>query len=171
MLDFSKWVDMWDAYYARGISGGAVPGSAASICWNIGFWMILFGLLPLIILIIVFPVAYVPAAKGISIFSTVVLTMGLVLAFTSLALPSHTPRSSRPTSLSEQIIKTWNLDDLGECRNGSQKLPKSRLKDGDWKCITYTDNQRTELTVHIKGNKVGLYKTDGKALLAANRKD
>lgn len=37
MLDFSKWVDMWDAYYARGISGGAVPGSAASICWNIGF--------------------------------------------------------------------------------------------------------------------------------------
>lgn len=72
MLDFSKWVDMWDAYYARGISGGAVPGSAASICWNIGFWMILFGLLPLIILIIVFPVAYVPAAKGISIFSTVI---------------------------------------------------------------------------------------------------
>lgn len=171
MLDFSKWVDMWDAYYARGISGGAVPGSAASICWNIGFWMILFGLLPLIILIIVFPVAYAPAAKGISIFSTVVLTMGLVLAFTSLALPSHTPRSSRPTSLSEQIIKTWNLDDLGECRNGSQKLPKSRLKDGDWKCITYTDSQRTELTVHIKGNKVGLYKADGKALLAANRKD
>ena len=171
MLDFSKWVDMWDAYYARGISGGAVPGSAASICWNIGFGMILFGLLPLIILIIVFPVAYVPAAKGISIFSTVVLTMGLVLAFTSLALPSHTPRSSRPTSLSEQIIKTWNLDDLGECRNGSQKLPKSRLKDGDWKCITYTDSQRTELTVHIKGNKVGLYKADGKALLAANRKD
>lgn len=101
MLDFSKWVDMWDAYYARGISGGAVPGSAASICWNIGFWMILFGFLPLIILIIVFPVAYVPAAKGISIFFTVVLTMGLVLAFTSLALPSHTPRSSRPPSLSE----------------------------------------------------------------------
>ena len=163
MLDFSKWVDMWDAYYARGISGGAVPGSAASICWNIGFWMILFGLLPLIILIIVFPVAYVPAAKGISIFSTVVRTMGLVLAFTSLALPSHTPRSSRPTSLSEQIIKTWNLEDLGECRNGSQKLPKSRLKDGDWKCITYTDSQRTELTVHIKGDRLGLYATNGKA--------
>ena len=87
MLDFSKWVDMWDAYYARGISGGAVPGSAASICWNIGFWMILFGLLPLTILIIVFPVVYVPAAKGISIFSTAVLLMGVVLAFASLALP------------------------------------------------------------------------------------
>lgn len=162
MLDFSKWVTMWDAYN----SGGAVPGSAASICWNIGLGLILFGLLLLIIL----PVAYDPAAKGISIFFTVVLTMGLVLAFTSLALPSHTPRSSRPPSLSEQIMTIWNLDDLGECRNGGQKMPESRLKDGDWKCVAYTDSQRTELTVHIKGNKVGLYEADGKAL-AANRKD
>lgn len=170
MLDFSKWVDMWDAYDARGISGGAVSGSAASICWNIGFWLILFGFLPLTILVIVFPVAYVPAAKGISIPSTVVLAMGVVLAFTSLSLSSHTPRSSRPPSLSEQIMKTWNLDDLGECRSGGQKMPESRLKDGDWKCVAYTDIQRTELTVHIRGNKVGLYKADGKALLA-NGKD
>lgn len=36
MRDFSKWEAMWDAYYAQGFSGGAVPGSAASICWNIG---------------------------------------------------------------------------------------------------------------------------------------
>lgn len=168
MLDFSKWVDMWDTYDARGISGGAVPGSAASICWNIGFWMTLFGLLPLI-LIIVLLIGDVPVAKGISIF-TVVLTMGVVLVFASLALPSHMPRSSRPPSLSEQIMTTWNLDDLGECRSGGQKLPESRLEDGDWKCVAYTDSQRTELTVHIKGNKVGLYKADGKAL-AANGKD
>ena len=164
MLDFSKWVAMWDAYNDHNSSSGAVPGSAASICWNIGFWMILFGLLPLIILIIVFPVVYVPAVKGISIFFSVVLTMGLVLAFTSLALPSHTPRSSRPPSLSEQIMTTWNLDDLGECGSGGQKMPESRLKDGDWKCVAYTDSQRTELTVHIKGDKVGLYEADGKAL-------
>ena len=170
MLDFSKWVSMWNAYNAQGISGGAVPGSAASICWNIGFWLILFGLLPLIILVIVFPVAYVPAARGISIFSTAVLFMGLVLAFVSLALPSHTPRASQPPSLSAQIMTTWNLEDLGECRSGGQKMPESRLEDGDWKCVAYTDNQRTELTVHIKGNKVGLYKADGKAL-AANGKD
>lgn len=161
MLDFSTWVAMWDAYN----SGGAVPGSAASICWNIGLGLILFGLLLLIIL----PVAYDPAAKGISIFFTVVLTMGVVLAFTSLVLPSHTPRSSRPPSLSKQIIQTWNLEDLGECRNGGQKLPESRLEDGDWKCVAYTDSQRTELTVHIKGNKVGLYKADGKALLAKGK--
>lgn len=79
-------------------------------------------------------------------------------------------RSIMRMSPSEQIIKTWNLDDLGECRNEGQKMPESRLKDGDWKCIAYTDSQRTELTVHINGNKVGLYKADGKAL-AANRKD
>lgn len=166
MLDFSKWVAMWDAYD----SGGAVPGSAASICWNIGFGLILFGLLSLTILIIVFSVEDVLTTKGISIFLAVALLMGAVLAFTSLALPSHTPRSSRPPSLSAQIMTTWNLDDLGECRNGGQKLPESRLEDGDWKCVAYTDSQRTELTVHIKGNKVGLYKTDGKALLV-NGKD
>lgn len=166
MLDFSKWVAMWDAYD----SGGAVPGSAASICWNIGFGLILFGLLSLTILIIVFSVEDVLTTKGIGIFLAVVLLMGEVLAFTSLALPSHTPQPSRPPSLSAQIIKTWNLDDLGECRNGGQKLPESRLEDGDWKCVAYTDSQRTELTVHIKGNKVGLYKADGKAL-AANGKD
>lgn len=45
-------------------------------------------------------------------------------------------------------------------------MPESRLKDGDWKCVAYTDIQRTELTVHIKGDKVGLYDTNGKALLA-----
>lgn len=27
-------------------------------------------------------------------------------------------------------------------------MPESRLKDGDWKCVAYTDIQRTELTVH-----------------------
>lgn len=161
MLDFSKWVAMWDAYD----SGGAVPGSAASICWNIGFGLILFGLLPLIVL----PVTYVLTTKGIGIFLAVALLMGAVLAFTSLALPSHTPQPSRPPSLSAQIIKTWNLDDLGECRNGGQKLPESRLEGGDWKCVAYTDSQRTELTVHIKGNKVGLYRADGKALVAKGK--
>lgn len=161
MLDFSKWVAMWDAYD----SGGAVPGSAASICWNIGFGLIFFGLLPLIVL----PVTYVLTTKGIGIFLAVALLMGAVLAFTSLALPSHTPQPSRPPSLSAQIIKTWNLDDLGECRNGGQKLPESRLEGGDWKCVAYTDSQRTELTVHIKGNKVGLYRADGKALVAKGK--
>lgn len=158
MLDFSTWVAMWDAYN----SGGAVPGSAASICWNIGLGLILFGLLLLIILL----VAYDPAAKGISIFSTVVPILGLALAFASLALPSHTPQ---PPSLSAQIMTTWNLEDLGECRNGSRELPESRLEDGDWKCVAYTDSQRTELTVHIQGNKVGLYKADGKTLLAKGK--
>ena len=38
------------------------------------------------------------------------------------------------------------------------------LHDGDWKCVIYTDSQRTELTVHINGNRVGLYKADGTVL-------
>lgn len=169
MLDFSKWVSMWDAYDAHGISGGAVPGSAASVCWNIGFYLILLGLL-LLSMCIILPAVGVPDTKGIGIFPAVALLMGLVLAFTSLALPSHTPQPSRPPSLSAQIMTIWNLDDLGECRSGGQKMPESRLEDGDWKCVAYTDVQRTELTVHIKGNKVGLYKADSKALVA-NGKD
>lgn len=66
-------------------------------------------------------------------------------------------------------MTTWNLEDLGECRSGVQKLPESRLEDGDWECVAYTDTHRTELTVHIKGNKAGLYKTDGKALVAKGK--
>ena len=46
----------------------------------------------------------------------------------------------------------------------SPKLPKSSLEDGDWKCVAYTDNQRTEVTVHIKGDKVGLYDIGGGVL-------
>lgn len=59
---------------------------------------------------------------------------------------------------------------MGDCKNTSHgltdspSLPKSSLDDGDWKCVAYTDSQRTELTVHIKGNKVGLYKADGTVL-------
>lgn len=164
MKDFSKWAAMWDAYDAHAISDGAVPGSAASICWNIGFLLLLLGLLLLIIRTFALPAAGVPDAKGIGIFSTVVSIMGVALAFTSLALPSHTPQPSRPPSLSAQIMTTWNLEDLGECGSGGQKLPESRLKDGDWKCVAYTDGQRTELTVHINGNRVGLYKADGTVL-------
>ena len=132
------------------------------------FWlMILSGFI--IITIVCVVVIIVPAAKSVPIviFPGTVFSIGMVLAFASLALPSHTPR---PPSLSAQIIKTWNLDDLGECRSGGQKLPESRLEDGGWKCVIYTDSQRTELTVHIEGNKVGLYKADGKALVA-NGKD
>lgn len=65
MRDFSKWVSMWDDYDVHGISGGAVPGSAASVCWYIGFYLILFGFLLLTILVIVFPAVGVPDTKGI----------------------------------------------------------------------------------------------------------
>ena len=103
--------------------------------------------------------------------------LGIALLLASLFLPSHNDAHvSEPPTLTEQIERTWNLDELDDCENmghgltDSLKLPKSSLEDGDWKCVIYTDSQRTELTVHIKGDKVGLYKADGKAL-AANRKD
>lgn len=51
----------------------------------------------------------------------------------------------------------------------SPKLPKSSLEDGDWKCVAYADSQRTELTVHINGNRVGLYKADGKPLQSVGK--
>lgn len=92
-------------------------------------------------------------------------------------MPSHNDAHvSEPPALSTQIERTWGLDEMGDCKNTSHgltdspSLPKSSLDDGDWKCVAYTDSQRTELTVHIKGNKVGLYDTNGKALLA-NGKD
>lgn len=92
------------------------------------------------------------------------------------ALPSHNDAHvSEPPALSTQIERTWGLDEMGDCKNTSHgltdspSLPKSSLDDGDWKCVAYTDNQRTEVTVHIKGDKVGLYDTDGKALKQTGR--
>jgi hypothetical protein len=82
----------------------------------------------------------------------------------------HDAHVSEPPTLTEQIERTWNLNELDDCENmdhglmDSPKLPKSSLDDGDWKCVAYADNQRTEVTVHINGNRVGLYKADGTVL-------
>lgn len=107
--------------------------------------------------------------KLVAVFLAGLLGVALLLA--SLFLPSHNDAHvSEPPTLSEQIERTWGLDEMGDCKNTSHgltdspSLPKSSLDDGDWKCVAYTDSQRTELTVHINGNKVGLYEADGKAL-------
>lgn len=96
---------------------------------------------------------------------------GRPLLLASPFLPSHNDAHvSEPPALSTQIERTWGLDEMGDCKNTSHgltdspSLPKSSLDDGDWKCVAYTDNQRTEVTVHVNGNRVGLYKADGKAL-------
>lgn len=103
--------------------------------------------------------------------SVKIAVIGGVLALASFVMPSHNDAHvSEPPALSTQIERAWGLDEMGDCKNTSHgltdspSLPKSSLDDGDWKCVAYTDSQRTELTVHIKGNKVGLYKADGKAL-------
>lgn len=105
-----------------------------------------------------------------------IAVIGGVLALASFVMPSHNDAHvSEPPALSTQIERTWGLDEIGDCKNTSHgltdspSLPKSSLDDGDWECVAYTDGQRTELTVHIKGDKVGLYRADGKALLAKGK--
>lgn len=166
MKDFTKWAAMWDAY-AESNPGDPTPGTPAAICSNIGLIMAIGGLIG----------AFIRLAsesdKLVTMSAAVFLAglLGVALQLASLFLPSHNDAHvSEPPALSTQIERTWGLDEMGDCKNTSHglidspSLPKSSLDNGDWKCVAYTDSQRTEVTVHIKGNKVGLYKADGKAL-------
>lgn len=166
MKDFTKWAAMWDAY-AESNPGDPTPGTPAAICSNIGLIMAIGGIIGAIICL---------GSESDKLVTTSAVSflaglLGVALLLVSLFLPSHNDAHvSEPPTLSEQIERTWGLDEMGDCKNTSHgltdspSLPKSSLDDGDWKCVAYTDSQRTELTVHIKGNKVGLYKADGKAL-------
>lgn len=169
MLDFSKWEAMWDAYNRM---GEAVSGSPASICQGIGLTlMMVFGFVGLIAVAVIGGGGDDPEKSPFFCLTMAIAVIGGVLALASFVMPSHNDTHvSEPPALSTQIERTWGLDEMGDCKNTSHgltdspSLPKSSLDDGDWKCVAYTDSQRTELTVHIKGDKVGLYKADGKAL-------
>lgn len=169
MLDFSKWADMWDAYNRM---GEAVPGSPASICQGIGLTlMMVFGFVGLIAVDVIGGGGDDPEKSPFFCLTMAIAVIGGVLALTSFVMPSHNDAHvSEPPALSTQIERTWGLDEMGDCKNTSHgltdspSLPKSSLDDGDWKCVAYTDSQRTELTVHINGNRVGLYKADGTVL-------
>lgn len=172
MKDFTKWAAMWDAY-AESNPGDPTPGTPAAMCFNIGLIMAIGGIIGAIICL---------GSESDKLVTTSAVSflaglLGVALLLVSLFLPSHNDvHISEPPTLSEQIERTWGLDEMGDCKNTSHgltdspSLPKSSLDDGDWKCVAYTDSQRTELTVHINGNRVGLYKADGKAL-AANGKE
>lgn len=160
-MDFSKWEAMWDAYNRM---GDPTPGTPAAMCFNIGSIMVIGGIIGAFIRLLV-------SESDKLVVMLLACLPGIALLLASLFLPSHNDAHiSEPPTLTEQIERTWNLDELDDCENmghgltDSPKLPKSSLEDGDWKCVIYTDSQRTELTVHIKGDKVGLYKADGKAL-------
>lgn len=175
MVDFSKWVDAWNAYDP---GGRAVAGSPAGICSGIGAALVLAGAVLTIVVMLVLGLT----DKGeddrrssrilASLCALVILGAALMLA--SSQLPSHTASNTKPPSLSGQIERTWGLDDLSGCNKtnangtllifGDTKLPDSRLKDGDWECIAYTDDGKQYVTVHIKGDKVGLYDMGGDAL-------
>lgn len=169
MLDFSKWEAMWDAYNRM---GEAVSGSPASICQDIGVTlMMVFDFVGLIAVAVISGVGDDPEKSPFFRLTTAIAVIGGVLALTSFVMPSHNDAHvSEPPALSTQIERTWGLDEMGDCKNSSHgltdspSLPKSSLDDGDWKCVAYTDSQRTELTVHINGNRIGLYKADGTVL-------
>ena len=165
-MDFAKWAAMWDAY-AESNPGDPTPGTPAAICSNIGLIMAIVGIIGAFIRL---------ASESDKLVTTSAAAflaglLGIALLLASSFLPSHNDaRISEPPTLTEQIERTWNLDELDDCKNSSHgltdspSLPKSSLDDGDWKCVAYTDSQRTELTVHINGNRVGLYKADGTVL-------
>lgn len=98
------------------------------------------------------------------------LILGISFICVATHLPSHTDASAKPPVLYEQIVGTWNLDDLSDCRNTDggdwlhgDALPESELRDGDWNCTVYKGGRRTTATVHIHGDRVGLYDSKGKA--------
>lgn len=162
MKDFSKWADMWDAYTS---SGDAVPGSPASICLIIGMLLLVAAsILPAIVLFFHLPDAMIGGFA-------VPLILGISFICAATYLPSYTDASAKPPVLYEQIVGTWNLDDLSDCRNTDggdwlhgDALPESGLRDGDWNCTVYKGGRRTTATVHIHGDRVGLYDSKGKAL-------
>lgn len=160
MKDFTKWAAMWDAYNP----GDPTPGTPA---FNIGLIMAIGGIIGAFICL--------PSESDKLVTTSAVVflagLLGVALQLASLFLPSHNDAHvSEPPALSTQIERTWGLDEMGDCKNSSHgltdspSLPKSSLDDGDWKCVAYTDSQRTEVTVHINGNRVGLYKADGTVL-------
>lgn len=171
MKDFTKWAAMWDAY-AESNPGDPTPGTPAAICSNIGLIMAIVGIIGAFIRLASESDKLVTTSAAVSLAGL----LGVALLLASSFLPSHNDAHvSEPPALSTQIERTWGLDEMGDCKNTSHgltdspSLPKSSLDDGDWKCVAYTDNQRTEVTVHIKGDKVGLYDTDDKALKQTGR--
>lgn len=162
MRDFSKWASLWDAYSpARNV----VSGSPADVCGFLGSAIAVGGFIALMA-ILLFCVATGKEINPDSIFCCVVVpvSLGMVVAAASSFLPSYTS-TPEPPELSERIVTTWKLDDLTDCANRDGKsLPEKYLEDGDWSCSVYKNDRRSKVTVHINGDKVGLYDSKGKAV-------
>lgn len=173
MVDFSKWVEAWNTYSP---SHKITPGSPAYICNGIGMT------LAMVAAVLALAVTVYAYATGEDIehgkTSHIIMCMfslaivGVILMFMSEQLPSHSTSSTKPPTLSQQIGRTWNLDALDDCKRtgGENDLPDSRLKDGNWDCVASTDEHTQHVLVHIKGDKVGLYDAQGKALKPVGRK-
>lgn len=99
MLDFSKWVDMWDAYNRM---GEAVSGSPASICQGIGLTlMMVFGFVGLIAVAVIGGGGDNPEESPFFCLTTAIAVIGGVLALASFVMPSHNDAHvSEPPALS-----------------------------------------------------------------------
>lgn len=174
MVDFSKWVEAWNSYSP---SHKITPGSPAYICNEIGMT------LAMVSAVLALAVTVYAYATGEDIehgkTSHIIMCMfslaivGAILMFMSEQLPSHSTSSTKPPTLSQQIGRTWNLDALDDCKRtggDGEALPDSRLKNGNWDCVASTDEHTQHVLVHIKGDKVGLYDAQGKALKPVGRK-
>lgn len=168
MVDFSKWENMWNTYAP---SNKPVPGSPAAICNNLGTTIAMLGILALIATAIHAYMFRDERSFRLTVATGATAIVGVLLIFAATFLPAHTPPTAEPPTLAEQITRTWNLDDLDNCKKTNDTtpsddsgLPKSELRDGDWKCVAYVDGHDRNVTVHIKDHKVGLYTQNSKTL-------
>ena len=173
MVDFSTWENLWNTYAP---SGKLTPGSPAAICNNLGTIIAVLGFLALIATVIHAYMFRDERSSRLAVVTGVTTIVGASLMLVAVFLPMHTTSTAEPPTLAEQITRTWNLDDLDNCKRTSDtgvpydNLPKSELWDGDWKCVAYTDGHDRNVTVHIKDHKVGLYTQNGKTLKVEKEK-
>ena len=173
MVDFSKWVDAWNTYIPTGSPVGNTP---AAICLIVGGVLSFIGIAGVILTLFSFFICGhdKTKAKTISVVSLVLLGLvvgGGCLTTASKTMPSHVTTSSKePPVFTEQVEKTWGLDDLSDCKKDKgialpfTGLPEYQVPSGTWNCVAYKDGHKSSVTLVGKGNKVGLYVTTGKAL-------
>ena len=94
-------------------------------------------------------------------------TLGVASLAASFHMPDHYGTAPEPDELGTRIVRIWGLESI-DCDGN---LPQRRLPSSDIECTVYRNDRRVHVTIHADdSNRLGLYDTDGKALLA-NGKD
>ena len=83
------------------------------------------------------------------------------------ASPDENGTAPEPDELGTRIVRIWGLESI-DCDGN---LPQRHLPSSDIECTVYRNDRRVHVTIHADdSNRLGLYDTNGKALLA-NGKD